>query len=417
MFLLITIPITIAVIITIRGFFSNSEMAVVSSNKIRLKYLSKKEGLPYDFILYCIENPAKLFGTTLVGINLATVSSTALAEYFFEEILTGYIHLNHHLILILPVLIMEPVILIFGEIFPMSIARKYPNITSIRNNRLLKFGYFTFYPFMLFVSGITKIISIIIRSNKNPFNNISREELKTLVNSPLMKTSKKTKEIIKEVFHIKNMKAVDIMIHLNDVTAFEENTTVGEFKQSITGKKYGRFPVYKDSIFDITSTIHIINILGADENEPIKNYTDKLYIIPSSKPVIEILKELKTNRKYMAITVDDYGAACGIVTLEIIAEELIGEIRDEMDSDTTTNTKKLKNNAIFDGMTPLDDFFDITGIDLQDMGTETLNGYLNLKLGRIGRKGDKVKIKNYTFDILDANDRSVKTVKLTKNAK
>ena len=178
----------------------------------------------------------------------------------------------------------------------------------------------------------------------------------------------------------------------------------------ILSSQYSRFPVYSDSIFNIVSTIHVTSILSASPSESIKLYTEKLYIIPSSKKVLDILKELKTNRKYMAIVVDEYGAACGIITLENIAEEIVGEINDSFATDTTENNA---NTMIFDALTYLDDFYETTGIDLRNENAETISGIINIGLGHIGRKDEIVNYKGLVkFQIIEASDRAVKTVKV-----
>ncbi|HQJ07252.1 MAG TPA: transporter associated domain-containing protein, partial [Spirochaetota bacterium] len=204
--------------------------------------------------------------------------------------------------------------------------------------------------------------------------------------------------------------AEDIMVHINEVVAINETSTVGDFKEVIKTADFSRYPVYRENVFNISSTISVINILGADDTDAITSYTEKLYIVPSTKPVIQILSELKRNRKYMGIVVDEFGVTRGILTIDNIVEEIIGGIKGFYPE--SSESEALIEQNIFDAKTYLDDFLEKTGIDFTDEEAETLGGLINIALGRIGRKGEKVVYKNVSFEIIEASDRTVKLVKL-----
>ncbi len=413
----ILIPVIIILLLVIQGFFSNSEMAVVSSNKIRLKYMQKKGDKRAIIVFDFLNNHEKLFGTTLVGINIATVVSTSISDHYFVNVLSRDSTVVSELVRmgLLPILIMHPLILIFGEIFPMSMARKFPTITALRNSYILKTAYFILYPLMILVSTISKLFKKLFRSNKEGFGAITRDELQLIFDGKFDNASDVTRKLVEDVFNLNNLTAYDIMVHLNDVLAVDENITVAELKKIILSSAYNRFPVYRDSIFNIVSTVHSISILGIDDEESIKSCTEKLYIVPSTKKASDVLKELKKNRKYMAIVVDEFGAACGIITIENIAEEIIGKVGEEQIPFKEKQIAKEGEDIILDGLTYLDDLFDMTGINLTDEDAETISGIINIALGRIGRKGEVVNFKDkITFEILDSSDRFVKTVKVKR---
>lgn len=418
MILIIIIPFFIILFIFIQSFFSNSEMAMVSSNRIKLKFLAKNGDKSAQIILNLLDNPERLFGTTLVGINLATVITTALSDFYFKKIIYDKV------LEVLPFIdkiisidtlisfIMVPSVLIFGELFPMSIARKYPNTTALRNARIIKLGYLIFFPLMLIVSNISKIIGLIFKTKTSEFGKLTREELQLIVVGRFGSIKEKTKKIINEVFDINELTAEDIMVHLNDVKMINENTKVKELRELINLTNFSRFPVYSEDIFNIVGTIHSLNVLGVDDNEKVSKYTEKLYIVPSSKPVIQILSELKRNRKYMAIVVDEFGITCGIITIEDIVKKIVGNISE--DFNIKEKSDELNNDLIFDAKMDLKEFYEKTGVDFTDENISTLNGIINLALGRIGRKGERVTYKNVEFEIIEATDRIVKLVKLIK---
>ncbi|HOE99955.1 MAG TPA: hemolysin family protein [Spirochaetota bacterium] len=411
MFAIYFIPFLIILFIFMQSFFSNSEMAMVSSNRIKLDYLSKNGDKRAAIILALLNNPERLFGTTLVGINIATVVSTALADYFFKVVIIDKLSFILQIIEIdlIISLVMVPTILVFGELFPMSIARKYPNTTALRNAKFIKTAYFVLFPLMFTVSRISKFIGKALKIDKEG-NSISKDELELLVVGRFENISDETKKIINEVFDISELTAEDIMVHINEVVAINETSTVGDFKEVIKTADFSRYPVYRENVFNISSTISVINILGADDTDAITSYTEKLYIVPSTKPVIQILSELKRNRKYMGIVVDEFGVTRGILTIDNIVEEIIGGIKGFYPE--SSESEALIEQNIFDAKTYLDDFLEKTGIDFTDEEAETLGGLINIALGRIGRKGEKVVYKNVSFEIIEASDRTVKLVKL-----
>lgn len=411
MFFAYFIPFLIILFVFMQSFFSNSEMAMVSSNRIKLNYLSKNGDRRAAIILALLNNPERLFGTTLVGINIATVVSTALADYFFKVVIINKLDFILQIIEIDLIIsfVMVPTILVFGELFPMSIARKYPNTTALRNAKFIKIAYFVLFPLMFTVSKISKLIGKSLNIDSEG-GSVSKDELELMVVGRFENISDETKKIINEVFDISELTAEDIMVHINEVIAINETSTVGDFKKVIETADFSRYPVYRENIFNISSTISVINILGANNTDPITAYTEKLYIIPSTKPVIQILSELKRNRKYMGIVVDEFGVACGILTIDNIVEEILGGIKG-FSPESPESDAQIEQN-IFEAKTYLDDFLEETGIDFTDEEAETLGGLINIALGRIGRKGEKVAYKNVSFEIIEASDRSVKLVKL-----
>jgi putative hemolysin len=411
MVLIYTIPLLVITFILMQGFFSNSEMAMVSANKIKFNSMARSGNKNAGIILQFLNEPEQLFGTTLVGINFATVLATYFSEFFYQNVLISYLPLLKNFVSaeLFTLIILEPAILVFGELFPMSIARKYPNVTCLRNAKIIKISFIIFYPLTIIVTNISKLIEKLLKTKEGEFGKLSRSELQILMAGKVHHITDKTRKIIEDVFDINELTAEDVMIHLNDVKAISSNATVGELREYISTTNYSRIPVYSENIFNITATIHAISILGIDNSESIIPYTEKLYIIPSSKPVVQVLSDLKRNRKYMGIVVDEHGTTAGIITIENIAEELIGEIKDEFEKEVE---KTFTEENIFDGQMPLDDFYEQTGIDFSDEDVQTLSGIINLALGRIGRKGDIVFYRDIEFEVIEASDRVVKTIKL-----
>ena len=402
----------IVIFISIQGFLANSEMAMVSCNKFRIQYLERNDNKRASIILFLLNNPHRLFGTTLLGINLATILATSAADYYFYNYIADYfLFIEKYVSLELLVLIfMEPIILVFGELYPMSIARKYPNSNALKNALLIKFFSIILYPLMIIPNFISKFISKLF--NKISSNKLTRRELELLVTGSFTNVTKKTREYMKDLFDLRDLTAEDVMVHISDVTAISEDATVGDLKKTINATNFNRIPIYKKDIFNITATIHAINIIGTDDKEPVIKYSEKLYIIPSSKPIIKILSELKRNRKYMGIVVNEYGVVCGIITIKDILKEFVEDLGEENQIDSIDDITD--SEFLFDAATKLDDFFEKTGIDLRNDDVETLGGIINIAVGRIARKNEKIKYRGVNFEIMDATDRAVKIIRLIK---
>lgn len=402
----------IVIFISIQGFLANSEMAMVSCNKFRIQYLERNDNKRASIILFLLNNPHRLFGTTLLGINLATILATSAADYYFYNYIADYfLFIEKYVSLELLVLIfMEPIILVFGELYPMSIARKYPNSNALKNALLIKFFSIILYPLMIIPNFISKFISKLF--NKISSNKLTRRELELLVTGSFTNVTKKTREYMKDLFDLRDLTAEDVMVHISDVTAISEDATVGDLKKTINATNFNRIPIYKKDIFNITATIHAINIIGTDDKEPVIKYSEKLYIIPSSKPIIKILSELKRNRKYMGIVVNEYGVVCGIITIKDILKEFVEDLGEENQIDSIDDITD--SELLFDAATKLDDFFEKTGIDLRNDDVETLGGIINIAVGRIARKNEKIKYRGVNFEIMDATDRAVKIIRLIK---
>jgi putative hemolysin len=385
-------------------------MAMVSCNKFRIKFLARNDNRRASIILFLLNNPHRLFGTTLLGINLATILATYAANFYFHNYISKYIIFIEDFIPLelLILLIMEPVVLIFGELYPMSIARKYPNSHALKNAFLIKIFSIILYPLMIIPNLISKTISKLFK--KMSSSGITRKELELLVTGSYTNVTKKTKEYMKDMFDIRDLTAEDVMVHLINVTAISEEATVGELKEIINSTKFNRIPIYKKDIFNITATVHAINIIGIDDKEPVIKYSEKLYIVPSSKPIIKILSELKRNRKYMGIVVDEYGTVCGIISIKDILKEFVEDIVEENEYDLIN--ENIEDERIFDAAMELDDFYEKTGIDLRNDDVDTLGGIINIAAGRIARKNEKITYKNVQFEVIDATDRVVKTVRL-----
>ncbi len=407
------VPLAVLLFVAMEAFFTGSEMAMVSSNKIRLNYLAKNGNKKASTILYLLNNPDKLFATTLVGVNLATVIATSLAAFYFDSIVRKDVLILFGFNIpkeIIVTIIIQPIILIFGEMTPNSVARKYPTITSLRYSTGIKIGYTILFPIIIVISWVSNFIGRLFKDKKSEFGTISRDELEILVAESGTSNNPKAKKIIRDIFDINELTARNIMLRLDEVVLIEKNETVHKLKELIKSRQYNRYPVYSDNIFNIIGTVHISSIIGADDKEPVAKYIEDLYIIPSSKPVVQILSELKKNDKHMGIVVNEFGAASGIITIDDILEEVIGEIKEK-----ELESIQLLDENIFDASIYLDDFHDLTGIDFSDDikdNVETLGGVINLILGRIAKSGEIVTYKDMKFKILEATDRQIKSIKL-----
>ena len=249
----------VIILILISAFFSGSTLGFFSLNRGDLERKAKLGDKKAKKVYNLRKNGNLLLCTLLIG----NVAVNAAISIYLGSIVSG----------VLAGIMATILIVIFGEIFPMLSARKHPDATALKNAILLRASSYIFYPLILFVSGVSRLINVILRNKAGTFGDITRDELLIIFNGRYEKANKMTRKVVQDALRIKELTALDVMIHLNDVKAVSEDMSVSELEEMILSSQYSRFPVYSDSIFNIVSTIHVTSILSASPSESIKLYS------------------------------------------------------------------------------------------------------------------------------------------------
>ena len=397
---------------------SGAEVAFFSISQTELDELSEKTK-GKSTVVNLLNNPKKLLGTILITNNfiniLIVLLFASLGEVFFKG-LSGTVKF------LVEVVLVTFLILLFGEVLPKVYATR----------KSLQFAGFIAKPIQALNTLLTPLSSILISltnvienrlGNKN--NNLSVERLsQALELTSEDATTKEEQKILEGIVTFGNTETVQIMKPRTDVCAISEDTDFETVLSIILKNGYSRNPVYKENIDNIIGVLYAKDLL-THLNKKIFDWQSLIrepFFVPENKKLDDLLSEFQEKKKHLAIVVDEYGGTSGIVTLEDVIEEIVGDINDEFDDEDLSYSKLDDNNYIFEGKITIKDFCRVledTNEDQfeEDKGeSETLAGFILEVSGKFPKKGEKIKYKNYTFTIEVVDKKRIKQVKVTRNA-
>lgn len=394
----------------LQGFFAGSEIALISCDKIKIKALADGGSKSAKLVMSAFSEIEQFISTTLVGINLSLITSTVIMTFYLEHKYGSGAELY-------TVLILSPLIVIFGQVVPKAVFQKRRNTVVLWAIYPLWIASKIFYPVLWVVNIFTKKMLTLLGSTESAF--ITREELIGVIEGDTSVPKVDYKErIIKRIFRFSETTVAEIMIPLVHVSALSDESTVGDAVRMIKETGHTRLPIYNNRVDNITGMLHSFYLLGADPYEKVKNYARTPYYVPESKLVDELLDEMKEGIAGLAIVVDEYGGAAGIIALEDILEEVVGEIEDEYDKGTRLWRKTAENEYLVNPKIEIDVINDDLGLGIPESDDyETLGGFLLSESGSIPKAGEKIKHKNWQFTIMKATTRSIDEVKLALKKK
>lgn len=396
----------IVITLILQGFFAGSEIALISCDKVKMKLLADSGSRGAKLVLVSFSQIERFLSTTLVGINLSLITSTIVLTFYIQDRFGTGAELY-------TVLILSPLIIIFGQVVPKAVFQKKRNTIILWAIYPLWAATKIFYPILIFVNIFTKKLLTLIGSTENTY--ITREELINVIEGDTSTPTVDYKErIIKRIFRFSETTVEEIMIPLIQVSALGEDTKIGDAINLIKETGHSRIPIFSERIDNITGMLHSFYLLGADPNEAVKNYAHSPFYVPESKPVDELMDEMKEGKAGMAIVVDEYGGAVGVITLEDILEEVVGEIEDEYDKGIKLWRKTREGEYLINPKIEIEMLNDDLGLGIPESDDyETLSGFLLSEVGSIPKTGDKIKHQNYVFTITKGTTRSIEEVKLT----
>jgi len=392
-----------------QAFFAGSEMGLVSFNRLRLRHRAESGDKTALLIQELLEKPEKLFGTTLVGVNISVIVGATIATVLVKR----YLIEAEGMVPLVSTAIMFPLIVMLGEIVPMSIARSHSERLVPILVRPLKAMYWVLFPV---VFGATQVSNLVaramgkIREHKNPY--VTREELRLLVQEGVHSEQlhQDGKEMIHQIFELEQICAREIMVPLIDVTATAVDSGITEVIELMRRTGYSRLPVYRERIDDIIGIVQAPDLFGAaGEGQKLEQLIRPPYIVPETKPIGDILHEMQQKPKPMAIVVDEYGGVSGILTREDIIEKIVGQIEDEYDRPEREPTQ-ITGYTVLEGKMRIEEFEEKFVGKLPKTETETLGGLLIAVANHIPQKGEKIKLGDFQFEVLGATDRKVSKI-------
>jgi len=411
-----SVPLLIALIILIllSGFFSATETAYSCASTIKLRSLASAGNKRAKRTLKLAEeNYDKLLSTILVGNNIVNLSSATIATLFFAIILQGA-QVDSSLI---STIIITVAVLIFGEITPKFIANTYPEKIAMAFYPIIILFYYVLYPFNFVFSGWKWLIAKVFRLKKNDV--VTEEEIMTIVEEAEEDGTLGEDEtnLIRSVIEFDDVEVGDILVPRVNVVAVSINSTMENIKKVFGKEGYSRLPVYSDSIDTIVGIIHEKDFFNAylAGKKNVKDILKPTTYTTEHIKISALLKQLQKTKIHMAVVLDEYGGTLGLVTLEDILEELVGEIWDEHDEVVNYYKQTAENVYTVDGNAPLSDALEFFGesYDEDEFGASTVSGWVIETLGEIPTVGKGFTYKSLQVEVLKSTVKRVLQVKIT----
>jgi len=417
----------IFVLLFLSGLISASEVAFFSLTKVDIVKAINSKSAKAILVTKLLEQPRKLLATILISNNFINIAIVILSHLFVEqyfgslEINVDFILFTVDLKIIVELIAITFVILLFGEVLPKIYANKNAMQFASKTVYIISFLKRTFLFLSIPLTGLTNLIEHKLRKKST---DISVEKLSKALELTKENASKEERKILKGIVNFGNTEARQIMIPRMDVFALSKDEKYQEVLKKVVENGYSRIPVYDDTIDTIKGILYAKDLLPY-LNESDFKWTKLLresFYVPENKKLDDLLKEFQSKKIHLAVVVDEYGGTSGILSLEDIIEQIVGEISDEYDQDETSYSKIDDYNFIFEGKTTLKVFCNIINMDESEFEdaigeAETLAGFLLELNGNFPNKNDKIKFKSLIFTIEVIDNKRIKQIKVTKKPK
>lgn len=408
---------TLFFLLIFSGLISGSEVAFFSINPAMLNSLEEENVKNAPIISALLKRPKRLLATILIANNFINVAiiilSTAITNALFNfegsEIL-GFIF---------QVIVVTFLILLFGEVIPKVYANKNVIVLSSLMALPMTILMRLFFPVS---SALVSATSFIDKRIKKRSENISVDELSHALELTSEKDAdEEEKKILTGIVQFGNTDVKQIMTPRIDAFAMDVEENFQSVREFIIDAGYSRIPIYKENFDKVEGVLYVKDLLPHIHQKTNFDWQALIrapFFVPENKKIDDLLNEFQEKKIHLAIVVDEYGGSSGIVTLEDIIEEIVGDISDEFDDDDITYSKLDNDNYIFEGKTALKDFYRLLEIDGDEFehakgDADSLAGFLIELDGKIPKKGEKIEFKNFTFTIEAANTRKISTIKAT----
>jgi len=392
------------------AFFSASETAFNNFNRIRMKNLSYSNNKKADLVLRLDENYDNLMSTILIFNNIANITAASLAVYLFSKQFNNYgIVISTGIIILL--------ILVFGELLPKGLAQFAPEKFAMFAAPAISIFIFICTPVNFILTVFKKIFYKVVKSEVLP--SIVEDELRTMIDEVENEgvINKNESDLIRSAIEFNETVVEDIYTPRIDIVGIEENESLDLIKETFLVSGYSRLPVFKGDMDNIVGVLHEKDFYQAlsRKEKDIKKLVSKIIFITPNKKISGLLKELQLSKAHMAIVIDEYGGTEGLVTMEDIMEELVGEIWDEHDEVIEWFKKIGEDKFLISCNADIDDMFELFDIEPdEELGVTTVNGWITMLFEEIPEVGGRIVYKNLDITITKAEAKRVLEIQVEK---
>jgi putative hemolysin len=408
--------IVVLVIVSIGGFFSASEMALVSLREGQVRALARR-GKRGQRAARLAQDPNRFFSAVQIGVTLATLVSGAYGAATLAGLLKSWLVRQHMtagwaaaVAFIVVTVCITFVSLVLGELAPKRIAlQRAPRLALLAAPLLDRIATLARPVVWLLTASTNLLVALLGGDPRVGRQAMTEQELRDLVTGA-QALSADERQIAGEVFDAGKRQIREVLVPRTEVVFLDAETPVAEAAATAASLPHSRLPVYQDTYDNVVGFVHVRDLLGpgaASLSVPVGRLSRTVKFLPISKTVLSALSEMRRERAHLAIVVDDYGGTAGIVTLEDLVEELIGDIRDEYDAEQSEATRLHDGEVEVDGLLNLDEFTEQTGIELPEGPYETAAGYVLAALGDLPSVGDSVQVAGRTITVTELDGRRI----------
>ncbi len=405
--------IALIILIGFSAFFSASETAFTSLNKIRMKTMADEGNKKAESTLNLVENYDKLLSTVLIGNNIVNIASTSIATVLFIELLNGAGYATT-----VSTIVMTITVLIFGEVTPKSVAKETPEKFAMFATPFLRLLMLVFTPFVAFFSAWKKLLKRIFRFNNN--DTITGDELMTIVEEAEEGggIDEVESDLIRSAISFSDCPVGDILTPRVDVVAVSVNESVDDIAKIFDESGFSRLPIYDESIDSIKGVIHIrdFNKYVASGECSVEDIKKEPVFIAKQMSISGLLKLMQEKKTHFAVVADEYGGTVGIVTMEDILEELVGEIWDEYDEVVEEFTEQPDGTVKVLCNVQLDKFFEYFEVEVEEeFESVSVGGWVAEQLGKIAEEGDAFGYMNLDVAVTKVEQRRILEISVLRN--
>jgi len=401
---------TIALAVLVTALLSAAEMAFIAANRVRLRHLAETGDATAGRYLEAFRRPERMLSTAMMGVTIAHIAASSFATWALIPIAGGWTAFVVTITLV-------PVMLVFGEVIPKTAARERATALIRRLFPVLELATMILAPVTW---GARALVGAALRAvglrSATTRQFVSREELKLLLQlEPTEADVTSTEaEMIDKIFELGDTAVREIMVPLVDVAALPEDATPDDAIRLIQERGFSRIPVYADRELNMVGVVAAMDLLrrGAEASD-LKSLMRPATYAPETKRIDELLTEMQKGRVQLAIVVDEYGGAVGIVTIEDIVEQIVCEIQDEHDRTPATVERLPDGSYRVAGRERIEDLNDALDWSLPTGDFETVAGLVLATVHRLPRVGEEFQVGRHTFTVLEADERRILTVRIT----
>jgi CBS domain containing-hemolysin-like protein len=391
------------------AFFSAAEMAFIAANRLRLRHLAEEGSRAAARYLDDFRRPERVLSTAMMGVTIAHIIASSAVTYTLLPVLGGWA----------PWVVtaaLTPVMLVFGEIIPKAVAREWATTLILRLYAPIRWASALLTPFVWTTNTIVStLLGFFGGATAHARHFVSREELKALLAMEPDEADVTTVEadMIDKIFDLGDTTVREVMVPLVEVAMLPETATPADAIALISKRGFSRIPIYAQRETDITGVVAAMDLLkrGADV-ATLAELRRSVAYVPETKQIDDLLREMQRSRNQLAVVVDEYGGSTGVVTLEDILEQIVGEIQDEHDRAPASVDRLPDGSYWVAARTNIEELNEALDWNLPKHDYETVAGLVLATLHRIPRIGEEFQVGGYTITVLDADARHVKAVKI-----